>query len=342
MKKVFLIAALCFNALLSSAQYHPMLDSANIWSYTSTMIAIRLPAPASDCTYPFYNYSYAKHYTVGDTILGANMYKKVYATDNYNTCLFGFLREDSAAQKVYFHDVNNNPEVVLYDFSMQLNDSINVDFTNDWGYFEDGYFTLDSITTVNIAAGQRRKFFLNCRTCAYSRTLSWVESVGNQGDVAYPYSMNSGGGIWDAACQGFPYDFIQLMTCFEHNSKVYMDTCALQSALNNWCMQFIDSCTYGNICSAIDESAAFTSFSVQPNPASDHIILTIDLRGSSEAEILLRDIYGRNILYRTNLGYLQAGRTETSLSLPTLSPGIYFIECRTANGSVFQKIIIRQ
>lgn len=344
MKKL-LLALFLFSGLILSAkgqQYHPLLDSANYWHYSANYFPVKLQI-ATDCSYPMFFDRGEGQFTSGDTIINSLVYKIMDAGDPQFPCRFGYIREDTSARKVYFLDNNGSPEILLYDFSMQVNDSLYINFIASNGYFESGYYKLDSIKQVNIDAGQRQEFFLNCHNCASLRTLSWIEGVGSRLDVVYPYYSNvyTGGGIFN--CSGQPYDSFQFLICFEQDSaKVYTDSCSLNDAMNNGCIQFIDSCHYGNICSGLDEHSVSPSLSIEPNPTTDHAILNMELPYRTEAEILLYDIFGRRQAFSMDLGWVAAGRTKQEIHLPALPDGIYFIECRTKNGSAFQKVVIQQ
>jgi hypothetical protein len=343
MKKLFL--TLVFSSVMMTAinaqQYYPLLDSTNFWHYTANYLPVRMQS-TQDCPYPMYFDMGEGHFTGADTIINAYTYKQLYAGGSSNPCRFGYLREDTAGRKVYFKDNTGAPEILLYDFSMQVNDSILVSFITNNGYFDSGYYKLDSITTVTIAAGQRRKFHLNCSACNPQNTLSWIESVGNQLDLVYPYFSNifSGGGMYN--CNGGIYNSFQFLICLEQkNIKSYIDSCALNDAMTNGCILFIDSCHYGNICSAIDDNNLLQGVSVSPNPNNGNLTISMELRKESDAELFLYDIYGRRTAWSIRLGHLPAGKTEKQIALNDLAAGVYFIECRTAAGSAFQKIIIQ-
>lgn len=343
MKKL-LLTLLLFSGLLSmgnAQQYHPLLDSANYWHYSTNYFAVRLQA-AVNCSYPMYFDMGEGQFTAGDTLINSLTYKIMNAGNPQFPCRYGYIREDSSARKVYFLDNNGSPEILLYDFSMQVTDSLYISFLASNGYFESGYYRLDSIKPVNIDAGQRQEFFLNCHNCTSQRTLSWIEGVGSRFDVVYPYynNMYTGGGMFN--CFGQPYDSFQFLICFEQDSsKVYTDSCALNDAMTNGCIQFIDSCHYGNICTGLNESNIALGFSIQPNPVADHINVQLELSQSVEGEVLLYDIFGRVKAFTVFKGFFPAGRSEQRIQLPTLTSGLYFAEFRTKAGSAFQKIVIQ-
>src|SRR6185436_15839613 len=141
-------------------------------------------------------------------------------------------------------------------------------------------YRLDSVTTFTIKAGQRRAFHLNCNACTNSHTLTWLESVGNLGDLVYPYSINAQGppNFW--SCISFPdafsHDFDHFLTCFDHAEKVYFDSCIYSAAMSDPCFLVEDSCSYHGICGAVEDHQRNNRLHVFPNPAEDQVTISID------------------------------------------------------------------
>ena len=82
-------------------------------------------------------------------------------------------------KRVYFIDNVFNPETLLYDFNMQIGDSIPFQFINagPWGYWQNGYYRLDSIDSTTILQVARQTLHLNCHSCTNSKTISWIEGI---------------------------------------------------------------------------------------------------------------------------------------------------------------------
>jgi hypothetical protein len=346
MKKIYLAFTLLLTAVSAGAQqYYPLLDSANTWIYTTNFLPLRQENPvlaASDCSYPqWFGYTMTE-YTAADTVIGAFTYKTVESVMDQNPtmCAFGFVREDTAARKVYFLDNAGNPEITLYDFSMQVGDTMSITF-NQQGYFLDGLFTLDSITTVFVSAGGRRAFHLNDHANSQNHTLTWIESVGNLADAFYPYSANQQSTGWFWNCSIFPHDNLQFMTCFHHDYRVYYDSCAWQEALNNNCIYAQDTCNYWNICSGIQELPSLSSVTVFPNPAQEGATVTLDVKCEDEFYLLVHDVPGRQVVRRIATGSLAPGQQLVKLDLTGLRDGIYIVEIRSPAGAVFHKLVVQ-
>ncbi len=345
MKNIYLsLFILLFTKSIVAQQYYPLLDSINSWNYTTNYIPVRLANPTtsqSNCTYPYWFINTMTEFTTGDTTIGSFIYKKVNAVADLNPtlCYFGFVREDTSARKVFFLDNLGNPEITLYDFSMSIGNSLPIIFTQS-SYFISGIFTLDSITNYRTSSGWRPAYNLNDHANPLNHSLTWIEGVGNLADAFYPYCNNQMSTGWYWNCQGFPHDNIQFMTCFDHNYKVYYDSCAYVEAVSNGCINTVDTCNYWNICGAINENSSLTSLTIFPNPSNGKINLALDVFEKDNFSIEIYDNTGKKILRSISLGQLFSGKSEIELSLEGLPAGFYLLECRGEKASEFRKLII--
>ncbi|HKR03349.1 MAG TPA: T9SS type A sorting domain-containing protein [Bacteroidia bacterium] len=350
MKKLYTLIIIFMYSLSCKAQsYYPMLDSAvNIWYYTFNIFPvspINSPVNGLPCFYGGFGFSPSvKHYTQGDTVINSLNYHQLMFDNYFSTggCTYGYLREDTASKKIYFMDNVFSPEILLYDFSMQVGSTISLNFLFP-NYWQNGVYTVDSIVVKPFTAGNRNVFYLSCHTCTGSMPLIWVESIGNQGDLIYTHSANFQSFGYFSSCattfpMQFPYDFVQILTCFEHIPKIYLDSCCLQIAMTNSCLQFADSCNYWNICGSVKELGFVKSFAVSPNPAKEEITLTIESDKKTEADFILRDIAGKEIMIsKSNM--ILPGNKSVRLNIMHIENGIYIIECRMKEGSLYRKLV---
>ena len=304
MKKLYLfILVFVMWSQVHSQGYFPMLDSiSNNWYYVSGAIPVRMASSAPDCDYASASFNYTSDhvYTTGDTVINSFSYKKVeqeQALWSGSLCTFGYLREDTATSRIYFMDNLFSPEILLYDYSLQVGDSIYYDFVVQGFYYTDGYFTVDSISMVNIQAGPRRLFYLNNHSAPFQPfPLEWIESVGHPGHVIFTHSANEywGGGLFSMCNDYLIRDYYQSLTCFEHSSqKVFFDSCAHAQAVNNMCFFYADSCNFWNICGSLDENGLISEFVVSPNPSSSEVTLIIEANRSDKAVLNVYDIAGK-------------------------------------------------
>lgn len=335
MKNFTLSILFCTGMYCTHAQpYQPMLDSvSNVWYYTGNIMPVMTIEMPPNCNYQNWGMMQAgKMLTSGDTLIGTETWLKleeVFPPFTYPDCLFGYLREDTAARKVYFMDNQLSPEILLYDFSMQPGDSIYYDFYNLSGYYDSAYYTLDSIVTINQAAGPRRVFFLSNHSLTWPMQypMEWIESVGHPGHPVFTHSANMGwGGLFMGACwpDYLIRDYYQIITCFEHDSqKVFFDSCAHSMAINNMCFAYDDSCTYYIICGSLEEINPLYYWSLSPNPSNG--MVGINMESSQQAKVHLNLYDLRGVRIREYDLEVKEGDNRTSLDLSFLSPGIYLM-----------------
>ena len=344
MKKLYLLFfILIIGSETHSQGYYPMLDSvSNDWYIIGNVIPVRTQQSAF-CTYGQFTGLTLHRYTAGDALInGYNwevIMEEIYGIGS-SLCTFGYIREDNAARKVYFMDHQFSPEVLMYDFSMQPGDSILRTFVQPGGYYQDGWFTLDSIGTVTINAGLRRIFYLNNHQAFGNFPLQWIESVGHPGDFAYTYSCNMYGGFLNG-CWNDPIsrDFCELLSCFEHSQqKVYFDSCAHANALANGCFIYVDSCHYWNICTSLEENNIISSFEINPNPSPEEVTLQLESTSNTSAIVELYAMDGKKIMI-LDISLTQ-GKNEIKLRTENLVAASYIVRLKTNAGAVYRKLIL--
>lgn len=348
-KRYSLLTFSLFATVLSAQQYVPMLDSVNEWHYVGNYIPVRQQQASQvanlPCSFPLFFSQSMTEFTTHDTVMNALTYKIVNSMQDGNPtpCTYGYMREDTAARKVFFVNNNFDPEILLYDFSMQIGDTMTVNFMQQGYIFYNGLYTLDSITQVHINAGWRRAFHLNNHAQSASHTLTWVESMGNYYDAFYQNAnYGSGNFIPFASCSEFPHENIQFMTCFDHMSKVYYDSCAYHNAVTNMCFYTQDTCNYYDICGSVKEISSVSSMDIFPNPSCGKTTLSLEIKHADDFSVRVWDISGKEMIKEIPLGMLMAGEKKIDLDLSSLSNGFYLVELKTAEGSVYQKLLLER
>lgn len=175
MNKYFLFFILSFflTHQVKSQDYKPLLDNINEWHFTTCYFG---------CLTDVY-------YTNGDTIVDGNSHKIL---DGYHYISRTFLlREDLVEKKVYMTLVNEtgNDEYLLYDFSLNEGDVMNL-YNPISPFPEDGgVFKLDSIRLRELAdTNMYRHFYLSPIP---SNTIStdpavWIEGLGSLSIINAP------------------------------------------------------------------------------------------------------------------------------------------------------------
>jgi hypothetical protein len=207
---------------------------------------------------------------------------------------------------------------------------------------------------IPIAAGYRRVFFLNYTADPYYySSLVWVEGVGN---LASPLYGDLGdltcGTIYctmlDSVTHLVPYYQGIFVSCFSHQHNVYFDACAYNNALDLEVahpdnVQIIDSCSYFAAFSGINHLAILSNFDLQPNPTSNGLTTVhMDIAYATDLDIVVWDMQGRQVATPYHLGKMIEGTHQKQLDLSALSNGIYLVECRSKEGSLYRKLVIQK
>ncbi len=171
-----------------NAQYTPLLDNHNEWQFTTCYFGC-----PSDT-----------YFAVDDTIVGSYSYKILEGFHFINRNVL--LREEIENRKVYLMvipDFGSPKEVLLYDFSMEAGDSIEL-FNYVTPYVnEPGYFTLDSIQLAPLVDGSDyRHFYLSANMPAFAGTTNaiWIEGVGSRTMINAPGSYPDINNVGQLSC----------------------------------------------------------------------------------------------------------------------------------------------
>lgn len=348
MKKLyFLLSVITIPFALKSQSYIPMLDSVNLWQYNTSMLPVAPPPgpqTASACSYGNWYSNSKKQYTSHDTIIDSLSYKIVREETDFNpaSCDFGYVREDTAARKVWFRDNAGNPEVLLYDFSLQVADTIPLTFIVNGGLYTNGTYTVDSILPFPIRNTTSRMFCLKNHTASWSPTLYWVEGVGCLMNAFYLHSMNASMGMpifWQ--CQYYPQNSYEYMTCFDHVTKVYFDSCKYTTAMNDVCFMVTDSCNYYNICGSIEENTLAVEMSIFPSPATDVVNFEIEAPNTMNLNIIITDAFGRVVKVADQTRITGNVSILIQQDISNLSVGSYYI-ILTSEGKTYTKAFTKQ
>ena len=110
----------------------------------------------------------------GDTIIDGVLYSKIMGTtDGNNPRLFTLLREEEG--KVWNKELNIQTEVLLYDFSANVGDTLRI------GNFDEE-LVLDSISIEQIGGVDRKKFWFGLEYDFLGEPYAvetWIEGIGS-------------------------------------------------------------------------------------------------------------------------------------------------------------------
>jgi hypothetical protein len=164
-----------------SQDYYPLIEEDRTWNVLNI-----IPSgwePPFDTTYNTESW-----YIKGDTIISTYEYKILHSSsepDPTSWTLRGFMREDST-KKVWLRWKNDIEEILIYDFSLSIGDSISI------GYMPE-YYHIDSITSVEINGTTRNKYWISQEDYDWNDT--WIEGIGSNKGIVQGM-MLIGGWSW--------------------------------------------------------------------------------------------------------------------------------------------------
>ncbi len=188
MKKLLLFYILVTFSYNSTAQdYKPLLDFYNEWNVR----------------WCYFGCDTDVYYTNGDTIVDGIGFKIL---DGYHYISRGFLlREDVPDKKVYLKVFlpNGTFDYLLYDFALEVGDSI--DIKNPYTPFPEdaGYYKVDSIIPRPLVDGNDYKHFYLSPSVSNTTSKNnaiWVEGVGSMSIVTAPGGDPDIDGVGRVAC----------------------------------------------------------------------------------------------------------------------------------------------
>ncbi len=122
-----------------------------------------------------------KYYTIGDTLINGLHYTFL---DKFHYLKNFVVREDTISRTVYLRLLADPPpakDYLLYDFSLQVNDTISI--TNPGSPYPKypGNFIVDSIISKPLVTQNHRFFYLHSEDTltSHTKTTIWVEGIGS-------------------------------------------------------------------------------------------------------------------------------------------------------------------
>lgn len=267
MKKIlFLLGITCVGlpAISQTSVYHPFPDSNASWNFSWNI-------------YMCFNGGFAEeNYSIvlsGDTVIGSQTYHRLMipyveynSTGGCSQYHFpgyrGAVREDSLESKVYFVPPSDTAEQLLYDFTMEVGDTVK-------GYlstFLPGPDTVVQIDSVRVGQSYRKSWLVN--SCY---NITFIEGIGSSYGLLEP----SPGCATDLP--------VYSLNCFRQNGQtLFPDT-------NSEC-QLIDVVPPAGRISA--------PVCVFPNPSSGGF--TVDVRNCTNAEaVRITNLTGQTVYQKT-------------------------------------------
>jgi len=245
---------------------------------------------------------------------------RVHYLSGYTESTLAFREEN---KQVFVRIPNLSGEHLLYDFNLDIGDTI---FYNVGGYYHRNdvylyssfhYKVVESIDTISLADGSKRKRFNLINSCDYPSRDTWVEGIGSTGWVGFlnPF-INS------ATMGGDNYTFV----CFEQNREVlylntfYCEDCSCRKQPNN----------------VVD--IVLSDIAIFPNPTTGELRITnYELRITNyELRIKKVELYG---IVGNLVQSLYVEDNEIEMNIQNLQNGVYFVKITTEQGMLIKKIV---
>lgn len=201
MKKSIITLLLSILASMTFSQiYYPVIEENKTWNVLA--VAFQFP---NDSSYSTLSYKFT-----GDTIINSESYKKLYSSNEENPVnwnLWCFMRED-ADKRVWLRMVSEEAEFLMYDFSIDVGDSVLV------GIYEPVYLFVDSISEITINQTERKKYWLSCKIMPeYNET--WIEGIGSNKGICWSGSAFLVGGWYRFLCMSENGELIYMNPNYE-------------------------------------------------------------------------------------------------------------------------------
>ncbi|MBC7412796.1 MAG: T9SS type A sorting domain-containing protein [Bacteroidia bacterium] len=292
MKTVLLISVLIASTIITQAQYQTLPDSNAVWSVMES-----------------------KFFISGDSLHNGYLYKK-YNKSNGPTLTTGvfyaLLREDSLTQRIYTVPADSSQERLLYDFSLNVNDTVSV-YPSVYYYNSQVGNTVRviAIDSILIGIAYHKRLSLKSYNFGFYEIEYWIEGVGSTYGLFYPDAIGSG--VVDGC--------LPSLLCVVHNGITLYDDTAYAS-----CYELCNKVGFKT-----ETVSLLTTF---PNPTTT--TLTINA-AANITSLRMYNGLGQEVI---NNVYTIVSTTQT-IPVSTLPNGIYMLQVTTVNNNIStQKIVI--
>lgn len=305
---IFLLCVLSiFPVFISAQSYIPFPDSGAVWKETYWW----QPSPF------FYN-GIGDTYIEGDTVFNDTIYKKIYnlRRDVYCSDIIisgpdysGALREDTVEKRIYLRGSANYPEALLYDYTLQLGDTLPEEMY--WMMLYPGVFVSNIDTIITNDSISRKVWYLD-HEIPFEGWPQVIEGIG--------YTSGLKGGIepyWEGWNE---------LLCFS------IDGDEVWRSWRDTCYVFTDSCATVGINEARQPEVSIKYY---PNPVSTSSTISFELNQfqASKNYLWIFDLYGKEISSK------EFKDKSFSIKSPA-NKGVYIVRIFVSNHYYTFKIIV--
>jgi len=256
-------------------------------------------------------YRYVQYYMAGDTVIDGTTYKIIgqSVSSEYGSCSCGipgdvgegFLREDTMAHKVYWRFPGASSDTLLYDFTLELGDTLRGLYGNT-GLCSQAIFTVQSIDSVLVGSSYRKRINFSDIDIDPCNPTSIIEGVGATTGLT--------------SCYATPASFGISLRCFTvGDSLLYSAPCGSD----------LVACGDIPLGIAAASHSANVLFSISPNPSAALFHLP-----QAAENITLFNAMGQ-FLFRTH---------GSTIDLGGYPPGVYTAVVQDAGRMVTQRLVV--
>jgi len=305
-QRVLLVCAMAI-AVPVKAQfndYHPFPDSNAVWGMTSWC----MDGQCGDAAHIQNSYA-------GDTLIDGFQYKRIqeiFVMTSSNGCCYppedlgsGFIREDTIAKKVYWRSEAMAGDTLLYDFDVQVGDTLT-------GYMGscDMTWTVGSIDSILIDLNYRKRINYEV-SFDPGIQFSIIEGIGST------YGLTT--------CPFVPFEMGIFLSCYTVDGDLLYPPSGA------------DMAACGDLTSAVDPHMALGSspLTCMPNPATDRLVLQCDV-SRLPLDVSVVDLTGVvHLRYVLNMA-------NSAIDISSLSSGVYFLHAVRRGTLVTTEMFIKQ
>jgi hypothetical protein len=218
--------------------------------------------------------------------------------------IFGGLRQDTLAKKIYFYSFKVNAEYLLYDFAMQIGDTVK------------GFFAMDTLLD---GMGISTTYWCgNCR-------ITSIDSVNLNGEYHKRLWVNL---YHTAIIEGIGTDkgLFEPLFAFEADGRLLCTSIGNQTLYG-------DSLCYQMDLSPVNENTANLGVSIFPNPASEEFTVKVD-NPTAKLHIALYNLTGQQV------GSYSSGGNQLTIPRNNLPNGVYVAQIEVGSSVVRRKILL--
>lgn len=306
MKKTFLILVMVsFNIFLYAQTYHPFPTKNAMWTETLIILS-KSDQPEFHC------YALKDQ----DTTINGKLYHKIFhSLDTLFTenKLCGGIREEN--KRIYFYPIDSSgycgqittpckkEEFALYDFSLQVGDSISTDTFRLSAPDYPGYLKVIKIDSILIGNEYRKTFHFGTTGVSWAiPNAAWIEGIGNIKGLLFETGLETACGVYS-----------WLNCFFEENVNLYHNS-------RNDCFYYLNH-------TGVQINQNPKELTIRPNPV--HTSAIVEFGGNNYSKLKLVDLYGV-VVSEYNI----KGMTSLEIYKENLPSGVYFLIIGDLNGSL--------